>query len=167
MNAAVLIEALVTEKVDFVLVGGLAAMFNGTTRVSLDVDIAYATYTSNLEGIARVLNRFEPRIKFLGKPSDEAITVSAATIKRQRVMQFVTSAGEIDILDVIGGFRTYGQIKSYSTVEDYGFPINILGIEGLIKAKRALKRPKDLADLIELEALLELRNAATAERSSE
>ena len=167
MNAAVLIEALVAEKVDFVLVGGLAAMFNGTTRVSLDVDIAYATYSSNLEGMARVLNAFEPRIKFLGKPSEEAITVTPEMIKKQRVMQFVTSAGEIDILDVIGGFKTYGQIKRYSTVEDYGFPINILSIEGLIKAKRALKRPKDLADLIELEALLELRNAATAERSSE
>lgn len=35
--------------------------------------------------------------------------------------------------------------------------VHVLSLEGLLKAKRAAGRPKDLAGIKELEALLELR----------
>lgn len=153
MDPRPLLEALVEEDVDFVLIGGLAAAIMGTTRVTRDIDIAYATFTENLERLCIVLNRFEPRIKVLGRPVDAVVTLLPAFLRRTRVVQLVTSVGEIDILDKIAGFQTYGHLARYARPVDLGFPVRVLGIEGLIRAKKAMERPKDLHDIVELEAL--------------
>jgi hypothetical protein len=43
----------------------------------------------------------------------------------------------------------------------------VLSLEGLIHAKRAAGRPKDLAHLVELEALLEMEQQRKAESSDD
>jgi hypothetical protein len=164
MDPRPLLEALVEEEVDFVLIGGLAAAIMGTTRVTRDIDIAYATFAENLERLCEVLNRFEPRIKVLGKPTGGVVTLLPVFLRHTRIVQLVTSVGEIDILDRIAGFRTYGQIAKHAQTIDLGFPVRVLGIEGLIRAKRAMKRPKDLHDIVELEALADAAPGASDPR---
>jgi len=44
-------------------------------------------------------------------------------------------------------------------MEIFGFPCNVLTLEGLIKTKQATGRAKDLRLLPELEALLEIRKS--------
>jgi predicted nucleotidyltransferase len=46
-------------------------------------------------------------------------------------------------------------------MELYGIPVRVLTLEGLIAVKRATGRPRDREHLLELEALLELRERAS------
>jgi hypothetical protein len=160
MRPAELLEALSSERVDFVLVGGLAATIRGTTRVTRDIDIAYSTEGRNLERLCAVINRYEPRRIVLGEPSSGILTLTPAILKRDGVLQLSTSLGEVDLLNRIEGFKSYGAIKKLA--EPYVLPgkeihVAVLSVEGLLKAKRAMKRPKDQHDIVELEALFELQ----------
>lgn len=155
MNPQALLLALADERVDYVLVGGLAGSIRGTTRVTKDIDIAYSSHAANLERLCAVLNRFSPRRLILGQPEDDALTLTPDALRREPVLQLATSVGQIDLLNKIEGFATYGTIKKYAEVEDVGVEAPVLSIEGLIKAKEAMKRPKDVQDLIELRALAE------------
>ena len=126
-----------------------------------DIDIAYATFAENLERLCEVLNRFDPRVKVSGKPAGGVVTLLPVFLKHTRIVQLVTSVGEIDILDKIAGFHTYGQIAKHAQTIDLGFPVRVLGIEGPIRSKRALKRPKDVHDIVELEAIADATTDAS------
>ena len=155
MQPAPLLAALATEGVDFVLIGGLAATIRGTTRVTRDIDIAYATHLQNLERLCSVLNRYEPQRIDLGQHG-APMTLTPSLLKQYGVLQLSTSLGEVDLLNRIDGFKSYSAIKSLS--ENYALPhgagaIAVLSIDGLLKTKRAMKRPKDQQDIVELEAI--------------
>ncbi|MEO9169695.1 MAG: hypothetical protein ABI282_11310 [Candidatus Baltobacteraceae bacterium] len=153
-----MLEALAVNEVDYVLIGGLAAAFHGTTRITRDIDIAYATHRANLERICRVMNAFEPRRVVLGKPEGGVLSLTPEILKRNPALRILTTVGEIDMLDKIEGFATYGLVKTHAQAGDIGFPVIVLSIEGLIKTKTALKRPKDTQDIVELEAIREAQS---------
>jgi len=156
MQPAQLLAALVAERVDFVLIGGLAATIRGTTRVTRDIDIAYATHASNLKRLCAVLNRYDPMPIDLGQVHGDVIALTPDLLKSKGVLQLSTSLGEVDLLNRVEGFKSYGAIQKLS--EDYILPnaagiVSVLSIDGLLKAKRAMNRPKDKQDIVELEAL--------------
>lgn len=170
MQPAVLLPALVAEGVDFVLIGGLAANIRGGTRVTRDIDIAYATHASNLQRLCDVINRFEPQRIDLGRPHGGIITLTPELLKRQGVLQLSTSVGEVDLLNQIEGFKSYGAIRTLS--EDYVLPnsagaVAVLSIDGLLKTKRYMNRPKDVQDILELEAIAAARRIESVTKTSE
>ena len=76
----------------------------------------------------------------------------------------VTDLGNIDLLGEIAGFGSYEEIVANSeTVELYGIPCRILTLDGLIRAKRAAGREKDLRLIPELEALKALKEGGEEE----
>ena len=71
-----------------------------------------------------------------------------------------TDVGDLDILAEVTGMGNYEQVLAFSEeMEIFGISCKVLTLEGLIKAKRAAKRAKDLRLLPELEALLEMSKA--------
>jgi hypothetical protein len=70
---------------------------------------------------------------------------------------FQTDIGDIDLLGEVAGVGNYEAVENESVImELFGFDVKVLSLNGLIKAKRAAGRPKDLLVLPELEALREL-----------
>ncbi len=64
----------------------------------------------------------------------------------------------MDILGEVTGIGNYQQVETFSEeMEMFGINCKVLTLEGLIKAKRAVGRAKDLRILPELEALIEIR----------
>ena len=60
----------------------------------------------------------------------------------------------------VTGMGDYEQVVKFSEeMEMFGITCKVLTLEGLIKAKQAVARAKDLKLLPELEALLEIRKA--------
>ena len=165
MRPREVLGALIDEKVDFVLIGGLATMIHGGTRVTRDIDIAHATHRGNLERLCRALNRFEPRRIVFGEPTGRVMKLTPELLKRNGVIQLATTAGEVDLLDKIEGFASYSYVKTLSEIQKLGVPVPVLSAEGLIKTKRAMNRPKDIQDIAELQAIQEAREL-TAERGA-
>ena len=73
-------------------------------------------------------------------------------------MTLTTTMGDIDVLDVVPGVGDYKAVVRQSEAVDIGdVEFRSLTLEALIASKKAVRRPKDVEQLIELEALLALR----------
>ena len=73
-------------------------------------------------------------------------------------MTLNTDHGAIDVMDEVAGVGKWPDVVASSEeLEWSGTKMLVLSLPGLIKAKRGSARPKDLAQLPELEALLAMR----------
>jgi hypothetical protein len=85
----------------------------------------------------------------------------AQTLVSNEILTLTTSAGDLDLLATVKGIGPYSDVEALSGVLRFeDLDIRVLGIDGLIRSKRAAERPKDETGLIELEALLEAQRIA-------
>ena len=159
-----LLRRLADAKVDFILVGGLAANARGSARVTTDVDVSYGRSTANIERLVKALAPIKPYLR--GAPPGLPFDWSVATLKAGLNFTLITTDGALDLLgEIVGGGR-YEDLIAHSTVEDaFDREIRVLDLPGLVRAKRAAGRPKDLEVVAELEALAEETAARDRERS--
>lgn len=158
-----LFAALNAAGVDYVVVGGLAASVRGSERLTKDIDIVYHTEAGNVRKLCKVVNALQPRLLVLGEPEGQAVNVTPQTLKQHTLLQLTTTLGEVDLLASIAGFKSYRAIKNASsTVDIEGLNIPVLSLEGVVRSKRAMKRPKDIEDIKQLEAVAEAEAIAQA-----
>ncbi len=156
MSFATTLGGLKTERVDFVVIGGVAASAHGSRRVTDDVDICYDTSGENLKRLSTLLASWKayPR----GIESGLPFFMDERQFRATPAMTLTTTEGLIDLLDVVKGVGDYSECVAKS-VEIGAFDIRfrILDLPALIDAKRAAGRPRDLDHIPELEALLALK----------
>jgi hypothetical protein len=58
-----LLRALHQEQVELVIIGGLAAVLQGSAYVTADFDLCYSRKRDNLEKLARALSSFHPLLR--------------------------------------------------------------------------------------------------------
>lgn len=151
-----LLKALYQEKVQFVIIGGLAAVLQGSAYVTADLDICYSRQRENLEKLARALALFHPLLRAVTDNVPFRLDVSA--LRSGMNFTLTTDMGDVDILGEVTGMGGYEQVVTFSEeMEMFGIFCKVLTLEGLIKSKQAVARAKDLRLLPELEALLEIR----------
>jgi predicted nucleotidyltransferase len=144
--------------VEFIVIGGMAAVAHGSAYLTMDLDLCYSRRTENLQKIAEALATFQPSLR--GAPPDLPFRLDAATIRAGMNFTLSTTFGDLDILGEVTGLGGYAEALRFSEeVELYGMRCRVLTLEGLIKTKRAAGRPKDLMILPELEALLAIRKS--------
>jgi hypothetical protein len=129
-----LVQSLADAGASFILIGGWAAILNGSFAVALAL--------------------FEPRLRDIpyGLPFvwDDAVLLDAT------VCTLMTKAGAIDLLAEVAGLGGYEDVQASSIlVHAFNRDIRTLDLRGLIRAKRAAGRQKDLDALPEIETLLE------------
>jgi predicted nucleotidyltransferase len=151
-----LLIALTRRGVDFVVIGGIAAALLGSPRLTRDLDITYASDVVNLEALAQVLADLDGTLR--GVEDDVPFVPDAATLRRTQVLTLATRAGEIDLLAAPAGAPGYNELRANAERMDLGeVTVLVAALDDLIAMKRAAGRPKDLADLEELEAIRRLR----------
>ena len=151
-----LLRALVDGKVDFVVIGGVAAVLHGSARLTFDLDICFANDRANLDALGAVLTSLDARLR--GVPEDVPFVADGATLKRVDVLTLTTVAGDLDVLRVPSGAPRYDVLRAHADRFDVGgFEVRVASIEDLIAMKTAAGRDKDRSDIAELEALLRLR----------
>lgn len=141
--------------VAFVVIGGAAMIAHGSARSTQDLDICYGRSAENISRLAKALEDYHPRLR--GAPRDLPFRFDAETIEHGLNFTLVTDIGDIDLLGEVQGLGFFDAVHAVSRpMEIYGVTCQILTLDGLIKAKRAAGRPRDLAVIPELEALREL-----------
>jgi predicted nucleotidyltransferase len=156
INLKEILRYLNTHKVKFVIIGGMAAVAQGSSYLTRDLDICYARNRENLENLVKALSPFNPRLR--GAQKNLPFIFDAKTLHMGMNFTLSTDAGDIDLIGEVSGIGDYEEVIKYSEkLEIYGMQCNILTLEGLIKNKKAMKREKDKMLLVELETLLHLR----------
>lgn len=151
------IQALTRANVQFVIVGGVAIRIHSSAYVTFDLDFCYARTKENLKNIAEALAVFKPRPRDF--PLNLPFVFDERTLQNGTNFTFETGIGDIDLLGEVAGIGDYEAVKAHSETRWlYDCDVKVLTLDGLIKAKRAAGRTKDLLVLPELEALLEVLN---------
>lgn len=155
-----LLARLVEGAVDFVVVGGVAAVAHGSVAFTQDLDIAYAPDIGNLDRLGAVLVHLDARLR--GVTDDVPFVPDGRAIRRTRVLTLTTPLGSIDLLAQPDGAPVYEQLRSRAVRQSVaGVEVFVASLEDLIAMKKAAGRPKDLVAVEELEAIQRLQRERT------
>jgi predicted nucleotidyltransferase len=153
VDLAQVIPPLLRAKVDFILIGGMAAILHGSARVTFDVDVVYSRTQGNIERLAEFFRRFKPRLRgarYL------PFTWDAKTIRNGLTFTLTTMLGDIVLLGEVAGGGTYSDLLQHSVdVEAFDVCFKCIDLPTLIRIKEAAGRPKDREAIAELRVLLE------------
>ena len=156
MSFASMLQGLIAARVRFVVVGGVAAAAHGSAHVTNDLDICYDSTPDNVARLAALLAGWDayPRGVDRGLP----FFMDERQLRTTPLLTLTTREGDLDVLDRVAGVGTFADTLERSVEFDgFGVRFPVLDLPDLIRAKRAAGRPKDIAQLPELEALAALR----------
>jgi hypothetical protein len=141
-----ILRALLETQAQFLVVGAYAVAAHGNPRATGDLDIWVAARPDNAERVWRALVAFGAPVESLGVRADDFASEGM-------VIQIGLAPRRIDFLTSLTGvtFREAWEERVEHEID--GLRIPFLGRATLLKNKRALGRPQDLADVAALEAM--------------
>jgi predicted nucleotidyltransferase len=150
------LETLARHRVEFIIVGGVAATIHGSARVTQDLDVVYARSEANLARLAAALRDRHPYPR--GAPAGLPFRWDVDTLRNGLNFTLTTDLGNLDLLGEIPGGGTHEDLLPHSLeIEAYGLRCRCLDLETLIRVKRAAGRPRDLDAIAELHVIREER----------
>ena len=154
----ILINKLTESKVDFVLIGGLAASAYGSTYVTHDLDVCAVLTPENIEKLRVTLEDIHPQHRMMiPKKSFMEIPENLNGINN---LYLSTDAGVLDLISTVVGVGDFTEVSKLAIeISIFGNKCKIISLDDLIKCKRTLKRPKDLLVATELEAIRQKNEA--------
>ncbi|HWN24455.1 MAG TPA: hypothetical protein VNN16_05045 [Candidatus Sulfotelmatobacter sp.] len=137
------LELLNSRGVDYVIVGAQSLAFHGRPRHTGDLDILVRPTPDNARLLLTLLNQFG---------FEQSSFKETDFLQPEQIIQLGRAPSRIDLLTSISGVSTNEAFTSKISAILDGIPVFILGRDALIRNKRAVGRPQDLADLAVLEA---------------
>jgi predicted nucleotidyltransferase len=142
--------------VDFVLIGGMAAIAHGSPVVTQDVDVCVSFDRENRIKIQEALRDIHPRVRM--RP-DKMPLPDISKLESLRNLNLLTDLGVIDLLGEVPEVGDYHAIKGRTIEIDIGgLRCKVLDLETLIESKRAAGREKDKLGVFHLEAIRKARH---------
>lgn len=147
-----LLPVLVCGRIEFILIGGVAAAVHGSARVTYDVDICYSRASEN---IARLVHALEPHAPYLrGAPPGLLFHWDERTVARGLNFTLTTKLGDLNLIGEVIRGGGYADLLPHSiAIEAFGVEFRCIDLPTLIRLKRAAGRPRDFEALAELEVL--------------
>ncbi len=163
-----IVDALQRHDVEYVAVGGWAALQHGASRPTNDLDICPRWTAQNLERVARALRDLGAEILIAPGQTVAVPLIDGVLISRMHIGNWNTQAGGLDVLkeisratphDLVG----YAELATHATEIDlHGRRVRLAALDAVVRSKEVANRPKDHEALGELRDLLK-RNASKAD----
>ncbi len=126
----------------FLVIGAHAVMFHAVPRYTKDLDVWVEPSPANARRVYAALARF-------GAPMETLAPEDLAT--EGTIFQIGVEPNRIDVVTAVEGLR-FADAWEARVTSTYGeVPISILGLDDLLRNKRAVARPQDLLDVEWLE----------------
>ena len=148
--------ALAKAKVDYVLIGGLAAVLHGSTAMTNDADIVPDPDGANLVRLAKALTDLGARLRSASDPEGIAFEPHPELLASMAILNMTTRCGDLDLTFVPSGTKGYDDLAASAvtfTVDRR--KVQVAALEDIIRSKESANRPKDRAVLPILYALEE------------
>lgn len=153
---AELLTTLRDQRVDHIVIGGVAAHAHGAERQPHDLDIVVRSTWVNLEATARALRALDAQLpdyrQWLGDHVDVIpdLHIDAATLARTPISSWQTRTGRLDVFDAVtslnGHDLHYDRLAARAEIlRPAGVPVAVAGLDDVIATKLYAGRPKDLA----------------------
>ncbi|HET9213030.1 MAG TPA: hypothetical protein VFR03_21665 [Thermoanaerobaculia bacterium] len=131
--------------VEFILVGGVAAILEGAPVSTLDLDVMVRPTPEDRDRLLEALRELNARYL---DPAGRQIFPDRAKLDTLRIHRLVTDSGPMDVLEQIGKDLTYADLAEKTKIyEVNGLPVRTLRLEMIIRSKEEANRDKDQATL--------------------
>ncbi len=151
------LEVLDRNRVECILVGGVAAVLQGVPISTLDTEIVYRLTADNSERLVAALRELDAIYRDLAGLRIEPDATRFAAGGHHRL---ATRFGPLDVLATIGANRTYEDLERHAARYALeGMNVLLLDLRAVIETKGQAGRGKDLLALPVLRETLRLREA--------
>jgi len=152
-----LLHLLERHRVQFIIVGGVAASLHGSARSTQDLDVVYARSAENHRRLVAALRGHRPYLR--GAPPGLPFVWDEETIRRGLNFTLETDLGDLDLLGEIAGGGGYDDLRPHSIeFEAFGLRLLCLDLDTLIRVKQAAGRVRDLEAVAELRVIRQERD---------
>ena len=143
-DTSAFIELLHAHRVRYLIIGGAAAIFHGHVRLTGGVGFFFDRDAENVERLYAAVDEFWD--------GDVPGLLGTEDLEREGIIiQFGQPPNRIDLINSIAGVgfdeAWAGRVDAVLVTVDGVVPLPFIGLEALVKNKRAAGRPKDLDDL--------------------
>jgi hypothetical protein len=140
------LEALLRELgdagIDYIVVGGVAAVIHGAPITTQDLDIVPRQTADDLARLLEVLGRLDARFRPVRPDRDLAPTADQLAGTGQ--LNLITKHGPLDVLLRLHDARGYDELVGVSTeIVDDGIRLRVINLDTLIEIKRSTGRARD------------------------
>ena len=151
-----LFRVLADYKVEYVLIGGLAAVLHGSTVMTNDADIVPERTAENLACLGTALKDLNARIRSLDAPEGVEFDPHPSLLDSVSMLNMTTRCGDLDMVLSPAGIGSYAELVEAAVMFDLEeLQVAVASLEDIIRSKAAADRSKDHVALPILYALRE------------
>jgi hypothetical protein len=153
-NLRAILRTLTRHRVEFIIVGGVAAVLQGAPLNTFDLDVVHRRESGNIDRLLKALQTLEARFRTPGAAKRQPDRSHLFSPGHQLLL---TRWGPLDLRGTIGAARGYDELAGETCEVRLGgkFHVRVLGLPALIRDKQAVGRDKDKAALALLQRTLE------------
>jgi len=149
-----LLQRLCDAEIEFVIVGGFAALLHGSTLVTRDLDVCAALSRADVAKLRDALRDLNPRHR-LSSPKLSFLDNPDPNVDVQN-LYLETEIGTVDVLSSVLGVGNFERVREGAIeIELFERRCRVISLENLIQAKEVLGREKDIFAAKELRAIQE------------
>ena len=150
-NFRQLLQRLADSGLEFVIVGGYAAVTHGSSLVTRDLGICMDLSDETVGKLRAVLAPWNPKHRMTPQPLSFLEFPKTGPVQN---LYLRTDAGVIDILSSIAGVGDFARLRNKSENFEIDSRVHhVISLEDLIVGKEAMGREKDLLAAKELRAI--------------
>jgi len=153
-DLSALIEGLCEAGIEYIIVGGLAAVAQGAPVTTFDLDIVHRQTEENIRKLLTFLKSISARLR---RPDDKIIEPRAEDLKARGHLLLKTKYGPLDVLAFIEKGQGFEELFPKSSEIDFQeYKVLVLNLETILELKRDSKDPRDRQRLPIYEETLKL-----------
>ena len=151
LDPARVFATLARHGVDYITIGAFAVIAHGYVRATADIDVIARQDRENLERLAAAFAELNAVLRGVDAdlldidPTDPDLLANGASFTLD------TDAGPVDYLNDVPGAGDYDDLRARAVeASAAGVVVRVVGLDDLIRMKRASGRPQDLRDIANL-----------------
>ena len=154
-----MLRLLHAHRVQFLVVGGIAARLRGAPILTQDVDITPAPDQANLERLAGALKGLDARLRTATEPDGVPFPFAPGLLENATVWTLTTKHGDLDLVVSPAGTDGYRDLirdaDELNVATEPDLLVQVASLADVIRSKEAAGREKDRAALPLLRRTLE------------
>lgn len=147
-----LLRALTDAEIEFIVVGGAAAVIHGAPITTQDLDIVPRLEAGDPERLVAALTALDARFRPVLPGRDLSPAIEHVMARGQ--LNLITRLGPLDVLGRLHDQRGYAELAGFTRViVDGDLHVRVIDLDTLIQIKRGTGRARDQMVVPILEAL--------------
>ena len=157
-DADAIVEVLTRHGVSFIVIGGFAAMTQGSPIPTRDIDVVPGTDRENWVRLSAALKELDARVRAVELDGPLPFDHDADSLAASQSWNLTTKFGDLDITQMPAGTQGYDDLKRDAVeIELGGLRVHVASLADVVRSKEAAGRDKDRIALPVLREMVALQ----------